>query len=465
MSSKSSSSSSSSKAKRARVADDWRACESEGDAARARGGCVAHEAREKYARAMAAEDAEDGCASRVWVKWAMMERRCAVDRFDALEAGLRVGLERAMEEALRAGTDAELLGSAKGVRDVGSQLALLLCQQAREDEAGDLLEFLGYTHRLGPDVLSYALAPSDFEKPPDGIVYARDGALSDDVLSWLRDDAFPFSDGVQTIENGFWDEHDYWNPKTGFFSYVQERRASSKDAESKMDVLVHLVRDIAAEYFPAVRDAEYAEWWAHARPHADGHQMHFDSHDEGIGGVKHPICSVIVYVDGACGGPTLVTNQLDKSTELASRGWLVYPKTGRIAVFNGDYLHGVIPGRGVRPEPDGRASGAPIEKRRTLMIAFWRDMDVLRTGHELGDWYPAGSARPFPPPSTNAPSWRHSFDLTPGFDVESLRRRVKKTDAALVDPVPVPAPWIRIDGATIPTGAPIPRYDVCFQGF
>ena len=41
-----------------------------------------------------------------------------------------------------------------------------------------------------------------------------------------------------------------------------------------------------------------------------------------------------------------MTNQRDeKSPKLASCGWLLYPKTGRVGVFHGDYLHGVVPGR------------------------------------------------------------------------------------------------------------------------
>ena len=87
--------------------------------------------------------------------------------------------------------------------------------------------------------------------------------------------------------------------------------------------------------------ATRAEWWAHCRPHSSGHQMHFDSDDEGLGGViKHPICSAVVYVTGGVGGPTLVTNQTDCSKQLATRGWLVGPEEGRVAVFDGDMLHG-----------------------------------------------------------------------------------------------------------------------------
>lgn len=38
-------------------------------------------------------------------------------------------------------------------------------------------------------------------------------------------------------------------------------------------------------HFPAVAEARFAEWWAHCRPHGSGHQMHFDSDNEGLGEV------------------------------------------------------------------------------------------------------------------------------------------------------------------------------------
>ncbi len=42
----------------------------------------------------------------------------------------------------------------------------------------------------------------------------------------------------------------------------------------------------------------YAEWWAHCRRHPAGHQLHFDSDDEGTGGVRNPIISTVIYLTG-----------------------------------------------------------------------------------------------------------------------------------------------------------------------
>ena len=64
--------------------------------------------------------------------------------------------------------------------------------------------------------------------------------------------------------------------------------------------------------------------------------------------------SVVVYVTGDVGGPTLVTTQRLTSKRLADRGWIVHPRVNRVCMFDGGVLHGVIPGRGV-PQPPALA--------------------------------------------------------------------------------------------------------------
>lgn len=49
---------------------------------------------------------------------------------------------------------------------------------------------------------------------------------------------------------------------------------------------------------PCAACRRYAEWWAHCRRHPAGHQLHFDSDDEGAGGVRNPIVSTVVYLTG-----------------------------------------------------------------------------------------------------------------------------------------------------------------------
>lgn len=45
----------------------------------------------------------------------------------------------------------------------------------------------------------------------------------------------------------------------------------------------------------------------------------------------------------AAGGPTVVLDQ-DPSAGLADRGWLVQPCPNQLLVFQGNLLHGVVPG-------------------------------------------------------------------------------------------------------------------------
>ena len=136
---------------------------------------------------------------------------------------------------------------------------------------------------------------------------------------------------------------------------------------------------------------------------------------------KHPIVSTVLYLSShsKVGGPTLVTNQRLRNpttTNLNSvRGWLVSSKPSRLVCFDGSVLHGVIPGKGVIPPPpsststsstssikenelsdsdkQGKDQGQDQQQQRprrvTLMMAFWKDIEV-RKGSK------PGSARPWP---------------------------------------------------------------------
>jgi hypothetical protein len=134
--------------------------------------------------------------------------------------------------------------------------------------------------------------------------------------------------------------------------------------------------------FPKVKDCSAAEWWCHCRPHASGHQLHFDSDDEGRGGVRNPVCStVLVLTEGGVGGETLVTSQSATSRTLCETGWLCQGQRNRLLAFKGNLLHGVVPGGGCDAlHKTGR--------RITFMVAFWKSIQVQ---DEPG----AGSARPF----------------------------------------------------------------------
>jgi hypothetical protein len=74
------------------------------------------------------------------------------------------------------------------------------------------------------------------------------------------------------------------------------------------------------------------------------------------------------------------------------------PQTGRVVVFDGTRLHGVVPGRGDVPGVPGDVPGPEGSHRATLMIAFWDKVKIRRAkGPGSSSFWPKGSARPFPP--------------------------------------------------------------------
>ncbi|WIA10512.1 hypothetical protein OEZ85_010701 [Tetradesmus obliquus] len=280
-----------------------------------------------------------------------------------------------------------------------SALAMLLCQSGREAQAAVHLAALGFKFRLSSEVLQYALPSST---PTAAAEQSSQGGASDFLLQVL-DAALPQQlllhlQQVFAPAAPFWREHSYG--RVGYFSYffrLDEPQSSS------MHQLAHHLRQLALEYCPAAAGAQYAEFWAHCRRHSSGHQLHYDSDDEGQGGVRNPIFTSVLYLarntasasstsssinkdapdapDAAAlnsipawqqqaqqpfvGGPTLVTDQL-LGGPLATKGWLAYSATNRFVMFDGKYLHGVIPGRGPAPAADGR--------RTTLMMAFWKEL-------------------------------------------------------------------------------------------
>jgi hypothetical protein len=208
-------------------------------------------------------------------------------------------------------------------RRVRERLALILCQEGLASEASldELLRSAGYTHRLSSAVLRYprrprhAPAAREPEADPEGMswrhlarqplpptappptpgfplfVAALDGALPAGILRQLRTAFGPLSP--------FWPSHGYVcdgvRSASPFFSYVHDLRAPPR---SGIDRALRLLQAHAASAQPCVAGAGAAEWWAHCRPHATGHQMHFDSADEGrgLGGPRHPIASAALYL-------------------------------------------------------------------------------------------------------------------------------------------------------------------------
>merc|ERR1740139_17980 len=255
------------------------------------------------------------------------------------------------------------------------KLGLLLCQQPETQErARRLLLRASYQFRLSVDVLCYPLvAPLEcLPAPPRNLLSVADDALPLGMLEQLQ--------GALAPSSPFWRAHGYCCGTSPFFSYVHHLDEPPRCGFDRVLAVLH-ARVCSA--FPQAAFAKHAEWWAHCRPHGTGHQLHFDSDDEGRDGVRNPIVSSALYLTSDIGGPTLVTDQAIGSSRLALRGWATLPHTNRLLMFNGKYLHGVIPGRGCVP------TGDPSRRRVTLMVAFWPTIRE-RTNPE------PVAARPFP---------------------------------------------------------------------
>ncbi|KAI8839274.1 hypothetical protein BC829DRAFT_492846 [Chytridium lagenaria] len=362
-------------------------------------------------------------------------------------------------------------------RQASDNLILYLCQEGRSDEATPYLSHRNYLQRLSDHVLRYPIHRSPVTpqnqgpyRPDIPFIKALDRALPPAALHHMRKTFSPRSP--------FWSEHRY-GIGIPYFSYIHPLHTPPKTA---LDQIIHQLHANAISLFPAAAEAKYAEWWAHCRPHADGHQFHFDSDDEGrerVEGGKphHPIVSSVLYlteVEGL-GGPTVVTNQRI-GDGLATRGWMVAPRLNRFAVFDGKVLHGVVPGRGFWPNNDDR--------RVTFMVAFWDDINVKASRNET-----PGSSRPFPY-SKSRFSWPRLHDELLDMEDDGLDgEEVDKPVPCLA--VPLESVWERVgevegdmdvdeemdDGDqdeedekveefkySIAEGE-VPAYETCFQGF
>jgi hypothetical protein len=328
----------------------------------------------------------------------------------------------------------------------GEKLALLLCQSGRPKEAKRLLRSLGFICRLSSSVLDYPAIEqeehhvvatiSDCESTECPCIII-DNFLASNTMCFLKSN-------FEDLTASYWSDNAYQvEPPSPYFSFV----LPIDRALSNYGILGSLISQIyncvlLRTKFSGLSSAKYVEMWAHNRPHASGHQMHFDSDDEGRGGVRNPVMSTIVYVTAGSGGPSLITSQAFGDCHLAQKGWLCHPKEKRLVAFDGRFLHGVIPGKKV-------STGG---RRVTLMLAFWADIDIRR---EKG----LGSSRPFP---THKP-WaekllkecKYSFSSDDGCN----------SDLAEITPIPVPCVYETLDGKPWSKGMGLPSYDQVFQCF
>ena len=294
------------------------------------------------------------------------------------------------------------------LKEASRLLARLLCQSpGRCDESRALLHSLGYRYALAHSISSGRFSPhgghvslsdrapfAEHQQP----VYCFDSVLSPCMLAHMKAAFAPAAP--------FWHEHAYDSPQTGFFSFQHAIQSEAALAQPSVplsnsggggglhDALLHIWRTAAAAHAP-LRRARFAEWWAHSRPHCNGHTLHFDyvvqpempaasaasaaASATSTGRTRkrkdqssprprmvpvHPIMSTVTFLTADCGGPTLVTDQT-MSNEVTSSGWLVAPQLNRTIAFGGSQLHCVLPGAGPAPSADAR--------RLTFMVAFWEN--------------------------------------------------------------------------------------------
>jgi hypothetical protein len=361
-------------------------------------------------------------------------------------------------------------------RKAAERLSLLYLQSGRSYKATMGLKYLKFECRLSERILNYptnnnnnnnnnnnttsSSSSSSFPPPPCCV---DDDFLSKNELHHLRK---VFED----TSSSYWKDHDYIidkEPPAPYFSYVidlkQEKKQKQKQKQKTREqnppsaaflrtiIDKILCCDSVSAKFPKLRnEAKFVELWAHNRPHASGHQLHFDSDDEGRSTVpKHPIVSTVLYLSShsKIGGPTLVTNQRLRNpatTNLNSVcGWLVSSKPSRLVCFDGSVLHGVIPGKGVIPSSSSSSSSSSNSKyqtknnnihhnqhqqkqrprRVTLMMAFWKDIKI-RPGTK------PGSARPWPTTTTTTTTTTTNSSKKSRNNIESMSSKSKSPSSS-----------------------------------
>ena len=351
-------------------------------------------------------------------------------------------------------------------------LALYLCQEDRSSEAALLLQDGPYHVRLSKEVLCYsdltqntaldASKKSCHEsRAAESMDYLQvtDNTLSASMLQHMQ--------YVFRASSPFWSEHHYdaianSSRTAGYFSYLYpfKKRAPGCSIEQVIDILL---RNVQRMFPDAAKDCNFAEWWVHTRPHSSGHQLHFDSDDEGLkrgagGKPVHPMCSTVLYLEEGVGGPTLVTDQL-LGGDLARNGWACFPKTNRLVLFDARYLHGVVPGKGINPDSSRR--------RLTFMVGFWRDIKARVTETDT-----AGPSQPFPSSSSNY-TWHREMMLQPmdGHSDGAYLFDKFETGGELIIPQSVSPIWEVIsknESSSSISSSPslsAAAYSQCFQGF
>jgi hypothetical protein len=368
-------------------------------------------------------------------------------------------------------------------KKAGERLSLLYVQSDQPVKAKVGMRYLGYTCMLSSRILNYPLnanviknnkkknyikknpKPQSTVEPPCCIY---DNFLSPGELQYLQS---VFSD----IKQDYWTLHKYSvEPPSPYFSYVKRIQ---HDDGTFMSYLVKKIQKSLRTKFPSIRQARYVEMWSHNRPHSTGHQLHFDSDNEGLGEkIKNPLVSTILYLNETAvegeeivGGPSLITNQLLTSTSIKrTKGWLAYPQPCRLVAFDGKVLHGVIPGKGYVGEG---------KRRVTLMIAFWKHIQIRKPKKDTSGetMILPGAAMPWPMTAKTTiennkdkggskiiPFWAQRLN-THMNDMDGIDKG-NSSMIQSVDPIPLKHVYEDLDGNPWNDDV-LPEYDQVYQGF
>lgn len=415
------------------------------------------------------------------------------------------------EEELVMEIEADELAAAAKAQEC---LSIVLCQSGRFDAAFPHLDAQGFKWRLSKEVFNYPL-PGETDRrttAPAGatsIVKAFDNAVNSSVVAHLQ--------SVFRPDSPFWSEHNYdtvlnASATAGYFSYLYPLKERSPVCSIEQ-IIQQYIYPAVCEQFPQAAEANIgtyktlscysrplaldpdthffpcfccillAEWWVHSRPHSNGHQLHFDSDETRIMSGRapaHPLVSSVLYLNDTVGGPTVVTNQR-LAGPLATEGWMVMPKLNRMVMFDSQYLHGVIPGRGCNPLPHQN------QRRLTFMVGFWKEIAAKDRGLDN-----AGPGQPFPDATRTKYTWPREMQLAgevsgsvfnfagAGPSKAAAGASSASTGVAeAVDPIYLSAIWEPVDSGLTAEGtgtegavkkvpstvAATPHYSTCFQGF
>lgn len=329
---------------------------------------------------------------------------------------------------------------------------VLLYVLGKVEKAKASLKGLGYTCRLSRQVLDYPMDQGTLQSSSSSssrIMKKSDAPcmIIDNFLTKYEERIL--SSTFRDPDASYWKDHSYQiEPPSPYFSYV-----IPVDEVENYGFVGKLAQDVLQckllrKKFPKMKNAKFIEMWAHNRPHPSGHQCHFDSDDEGAGGVRNPIISTILYVSADSGGPSVVTTQRLDHHHLAERGYLSHPVRKRLVAFDGKVLHGVVPGKGKSPVSGGR--------RVTVMFAFWKHIQIR---HENAP----GSARSFPLNS----SLRWVKQLLSFDDENYTENKREKTRLNMQEsqPIEVDCVYETLDGIKWSKDMGLPEYDQVYQGF